>query len=192
MTFAKWATIAVLMSGTAVTGATNEFENQLKKLVETQLMAVVQAPDVLNALRMQNQQNDTLTQEAVDAMDQAWRAQVGAASSPQIDAVLATPISAYLQAAKGSFSGLVTEVFIMDSKGLNAAQSDMTSDLWQGDEEKWLLTYGMADGTIHISEVELDESTQTYQSQVSFPINDPDTGEALGAVTFGIDVQYLN
>jgi len=71
------------------------------------------------------------------------------------------------------------------------ALSDVTSDYWQGDEAKWQMTYGEPAGTVHLGDVELDESTQTYQSQVSFPIFDPETGEGIGAVTVGVDLSAL-
>ena len=62
--------------------------------------------------------------------------------------------------------GLFTEIFVMDAVGLNVAASDTTSDFWQGDEAKWQQTYSAGSGAVHISDVELDESTQSYQSQV--------------------------
>ena len=38
-------------------------------------------------------------------------------------------------------------------------------------------------------EVELDESTQTYQAQLSFTLVDPATGAAIGAVTVGVNAE---
>ena len=79
----------------------------------------------------------------------------------------------------------------MDALGLNVAASAATSDYWQGDEAKWQETFGNGSGEIHISEVEFDDSTGSYQSQVSLPIRDPDTNELIGAITFGVNVQSL-
>ena len=39
--------------------------------------------------------------------------------------------------------------------------------------------------------VEFDESTGSYQSQVSMVVRDPATGKMIGAITFGINVQSL-
>ena len=86
---------------------------------------------------------------------------------------------------------MFTEIFAMDDKGLNVAQSDVTSDYWQGDEDKWQQTYLVGAGAVHISEVELDDSTQTYQSQVSVTVVDPETNAPIGAITFGINVDAL-
>ena len=71
------------------------------------------------------------------------------------------------------------------------AQSAETADHWQGDEAKWQKTYDVGPIELHISEVEFDDSTNFYQSQASHSIVDPATGELIGAVTFGINVQSL-
>jgi hypothetical protein len=39
--------------------------------------------------------------------------------------------------------------------------------------------------------VEFDESTQTYQGQISVAISDPDTGDVVGAITVGVNVDAL-
>ncbi|MFD0390710.1 hypothetical protein ACFQ4K_27435 [Tistrella bauzanensis] len=44
----------------------------------------------------------------------------------------------------------------------------------------------------HLSEVDFDESTQSYTVQVSLPVVDPATAKPIGAVTFGIDVEALD
>jgi hypothetical protein len=67
----------------------------------------------------------------------------------------------------------------------------VTTDYWQGDEAKWQETFGDGSGATHISEVEFDDSTGAYQTQVSLPLRDPETGELIGAITFGINVQSL-
>ena len=62
----------------------------------------------------------------------------------------------------------------------------MTSDYWQGDEAKVQKTFGAGAGAVFVDEIELDESTQTYQGQVSFALTDPASGEVIGAVTIGL------
>ena len=79
----------------------------------------------------------------------------------------------------------------MDQVGLNVAVSEPTSDYWQGDEAKWSQTYLAGAGAMHVSDVELDESTQTYQAQVSLTVVDA-SGAPIGAITFGVNVEYLD
>ena len=79
----------------------------------------------------------------------------------------------------------------MDARGLNVAASGVTSDYWQGDEAKFRETFGKGPRAMHISEVEFDESSQTFQSQLSVPIVDPVTQEPLGAITVGLNAEQL-
>ncbi|WP_112322395.1 PDC sensor domain-containing protein [Oceanibium sediminis] len=181
----------LVLAAQGVSAGANEFEPQLRALAAGDLARIAAAPVILDALRAQNAAHAGLSQADVEALDAKWRAEVGAGNSPLIDGVIDHAASAWLRDMKEEMGGLITEVFVVDAKGLNVAQSDVTSDYWQGDEDKWKLTYAKSADTVQMGEVELDESTQAYQSQVSFPINDPDTGDPLGTVTVGVNLEQL-
>lgn len=146
-------------------------------------------PEVIAAVIAQNNAHANLTQAQIDQLDLQWRAEVKSSDQPLVQKLLSSSLSKWLADKQANAAGLITEVFIMDNKGLNVAQSAATSDYWQGDEAKWKKTYGDKSGRIHISEVEFDDSTGSYQSQVSMPIRNPASGELIGAVTFGLNVQ---
>jgi hypothetical protein len=146
---------------------------------------------VIQAVKAQNAKHAGLSQTDIDNMDKDWRAQTDASSKPMIDAVLANALSNFLRQQKDASQGLVTEVFVMDNRGLNVGQSDVTSDYWQGDEAKWQKTFQAGANGLFIDEVEMDESTQTFQSQVSMSIVDPATGEVIGAITVGVNIDAL-
>ena len=169
----------------------NDYNDALSALANDKVRAIAANPVVIAAVRAQNEKHAGLTQDQIDAMDQAWRAEVGAADTPTITPVLEHEASQELATARDESEGLFTEIFVMDDKGLNVAASDVTSDYWQGDEAKWQETYAKGADAVHLSEVELDESTQSYQSQVSVAVVDPESGAAIGAVTFGVNVEFL-
>ena len=146
---------------------------------------------VIQAVKAQNAKHAGLSQADIDSMDKDWRAQTDASSKPMIDAVLANALSGFLRQQQDAAGGLVTEVFVMDNHGLNVGQSEVTSDYWQGDEAKWQKTFQAGADAIFIDEVEMDESTQTFQSQVSMSIVDPATGEVIGAITVGVNIDAL-
>ncbi len=148
-------------------------------------------PMVINAVKAQNRENSNITQAKINALDEQWRNETKTSHRPLIDEVLAREVSNFLKRAKSESGGLVTEVFVMDNRGLNVGQSDVTSDFWQGDEAKWKNTYLVGPDAMFIDEIEHDESTQTFQSQLSMSIKDPATGEVIGAITVGIDVEAL-
>ncbi len=148
-------------------------------------------PVVIAAIRAQNARNANISQGSIDKMDKQWRAETKVADRPLIDSVLSTELSKKLMDVKANARGMITELFVMDNKGLNVGQSDATSDYWQGDEDKWQKTFLIGPGAIFIDEIEMDESTQTFQSQLSLSITDPVTGQVIGAVTVGVDVDQL-
>ena len=59
----------------------------------------------------------------------------------------------------------------------------------QGDEAKWLKSFGA--GLVFIEAAARDESTQLMQSQASLPIRDPKSGEIIGAITVGVNMDAL-
>ncbi len=184
------AAVALLISAeTAVSGA-SEFDARLRAMAADRLAALAAEPVLVSAVEAQNAAGKP-DQARIDALDADWRAQVGAGASPLVDEVMGKPASARLGEIRDASQGLITEVILMDQVGLNVAISEPTSDYWQGDEAKWSQTYLAGPGAVHVSEVELDESTQTYQSQVSMTVVDA-AGAPVGAITFGINVEYLD
>ena len=148
-------------------------------------------PVILAALKDRNTANASRSQADIDALDAQWRAEVDAGSKPLIDEVMNSALSKWLSAKQEEAGGMLTEVFVMDNKGLNVGQSEVTSDYWQGDEAKWQNSFGKGAGAIFVDEVEKDESTQVLQTQASMAITDPATKEVIGAITVGIDVSGL-
>jgi hypothetical protein len=146
---------------------------------------------VIQAVKAQNAKHAGLSQADIDNMDKDWIAQTDAGSKPMIDAVLGNALSQFLQQQQGAAGGVVTEIFVMDNRGLNVGQSEITSDYWQGDEAKWQKTYQAGANALFIDEVEMDESTQAFQSQLSMSIVDPASGEVIGAITVGINIDAL-
>jgi len=164
-----------------------ELESRLKAYAETEVAAWVQDPVLIDAILAANSAHAALTPEGVQALDLAWRAEIGAAQRPTITPVLENPASDFLRAQVQAATGTITEVFVMDALGLNVAASGITSDFWQGDEEKFSATFPSGPGALHLGPVELDESTQVYQAQVSVTVTDPASGQAIGAITVALN-----
>ena len=152
---------------------------------------IAQNPVLIAAIVAQNEVTASYDQAKIDELDLQWRAEVGASAKPLIDATMGNEASKFLAAAQDESAGLFTELFATDALGLNVAQSTVTSDYWQGDEEKFSGSFGVGPDAIVISEVEEDESTQTFQSQISITITDPATGAPIGSITAGVDVSML-
>ncbi len=146
-------------------------------------------PAILNALIAQNAAHAELDQAEINALDARWRAELFSAERPMIEAQLSNALSLTLRGRQRAAEGLITEIFVMDNRGLNVGQSDITSDYWQGDEAKWQRSF--ATGTLYIEDAERDESTQLMQAQASLPITDPKTGAVIGTITVGVNLDAL-
>ncbi len=157
--------------------------------VEANVSPWLTEPAILNAIIAQNAAHATLNQADIQNLDARWRAELSSGKRPLIDAILSNPLSLYLKGQQRAAEGMITEIFVMDNRGLNVGQSDITTDYWQGDEAKWLKSFGA--GLLHVEEAQRDESTQLMQSQASLPIRDPETGTIIGAITVGVNLDAL-
>lgn len=169
----------------------DEFSASIEEFFKSEISDWAQDPALVAAITAQNVTTTGYDQSEIDALDQAWRAEVGQAASPTITPIVESATSAMLRDRVASYGGQITEIILMDAVGLNVAVSDVTSDFWQGDEDKHSQTFGQGPTGLHIADVEFDESTQRYQGQVSFTIVDPTTGLPVGAMTVGVDAESL-
>lgn len=183
------ATALTITAGHAM--AAGEHEAPMRAFGEETVKSWLGNADLLAAIQGQNAKTSALGEAEIVALDKQWRAETDASTRPMIDDVMGRAVSKWLSEMKEKTGGVVTEVFVMDAKGLNVAQSDVTSDYWQGDEAKWKQTFLVGPDAIHISDVEEDESTQILQSQLSMPVVDPASGQVIGAITIGVNLDAL-
>lgn len=142
------------------------------------------------AINAQNVTTADYNEARILELDQVWRAEVGTGGSDLVDSVLTSTAADFLRSQVVSSDGALTEIFIMDQHGLNVAASNPTSDYWQGDEAKFQQTYSVGPDAVHVSEIEFDESSQSYQAQVSITLTDG-SGAPIGALTVGINAELI-
>lgn len=159
--------------------------------IEANIRAWVEEPIIIAALKNQNALHAHLTQAEIDALDATWRSEFASNTRPLIEAVIGNPLSQFLKDRQIASGGVITEIFVIDAKGLSVGESEVSSDYWQGDEQKWQKTYLTGSSVLFVDAVEEDESTQTLQSQASLTVFDPQTGQRLGAITIGINLDAL-
>lgn len=183
------AAAALALATAALPASAAELEGRLKTYAETEVAVWAKDPALVSAVLAANAAHAALTPEGIAGLDLAWRAEVGGSNTPTITPIVQSPASDFLRAQIEAAGGTITEAFVMDALGLNVAASGVTSDYWQGDEEKFTATYPAGPGALHLGAIELDESTQTYQAQVSMTLTDPATGLAIGAITVALDAE---
>ncbi|WP_375173407.1 hypothetical protein [Pseudooceanicola sp.] len=183
--------LAAMLAATATMSQADQYAEVMTEYARDHILTWLQDPTLISAIRLQNLRTGHLAQSEIEDLDRRWQQEVGQPVRPTVDPVVGNAAADFLRARIAGSSGTMTEIFIMDGRGLNVAASDPTSDYWQGDEAKFTETYGQGPQAMHIGDIEYDESTQTYQGQVSVAIADPDTGAVIGAVTVGLDAEQL-
>lgn len=151
----------------------------------------VEDPLVQRAIREQNQNSSSYSQSQIDMLDNDWKREIKVGSGKLISTVIDSDASAFLRKRMVESDGLITEIFIMDARGLNVAAAEATSDYWQGDEDKWKNTFAKGTDTIFVDKVKYDESSDRPQVQVSMTIVDPQTQAPIGAITLGVNMSKL-
>jgi hypothetical protein len=87
-------------------------------------------------------------------------------------------------------SSVISEAFVMDNQGAVVGENHLTSDYWQGDEDKWTKSFNDGKGGVDAGKPSLDKSANVVLQQISLPIFAED-GKVIGAVTWGILVEKL-
>lgn len=168
-----------------------EIKAKAESYTKTEVAKWVADADVIAALNAANAANASYDQGKIDALDKQWRDEVGAAARPLIDQVMGSAASAKAKSWCDGAGGVVTEIIVMDNKGLNIGICDATSDYWQGDEAKYTNTFTKGAGAVFVDDVEQDSSTQKFQVQASMTVVDPASGQPIGVVTVGLDAEGL-
>jgi hypothetical protein len=136
-----------------------------------------------------NKKNKDLDEAKIDSLDKQWRAERKESDQPLITAVLSSPLSGYLTRIQANSLGLYTEIFVIDAKGLNAGQSAITSDYWQGDEAKWQKTFKVGHDAVFIDDPEFNKETGTWRAQLNMTL--AKSNEAIGSLTVEINLTEL-
>jgi hypothetical protein len=151
----------------------------------------LQVPVTILSVDASNKRHEGVQQAEIDTLDNDWKAQAKSDDQPLIAEILSSPLSSYLLYTQAKSAGLFTEIFVMDKFGLNVGQSSVTSDYWQGDEDKFQKTYNVGLDAVFIDEPEFNDETKTWRTQVNFTLVDPASKSAVGAVTAEINLTEL-
>src|SRR5690606_32638453 len=163
--FLPFLPLAALLAAAPALAA-DDFTPALQAYLASDIAPWAADPVLVAAILAQNAVTAGYDQAKIDALDQEWQATGGTGGNTLVDGVLTGPAADFLRAKIAETGGTVAEAFVTNAKGLKVAASNMTSDYWQGDEDKFLKVFPAPDGVLS-SDVELDESTQRYQSQIS-------------------------
>src|SRR3990167_1626361 len=150
----------------------NQLSPEIDKILvgKTQVVEeLAQNPTVVTEAKKSSERNKDLTQEEIKALDKKW---VGESEdSSYINGFITNPVALELIKFQEKNPGFV-EIFLTDSKGLNAGQTNRTSDFYQADEDWWVDVYSQGSGKSYYGEIEYDESAGSQSVSIYVPVKD--------------------
>lgn len=128
--------------------------------------------------------------ETIALTDKAWMNAFQHRDDSVLFTLTDTDLGKKLHAIKAASAGVITEIILVDERGLNLAVSDMTSDFYQGDETKFILAKKLTTNQYFVDEIAHDASTRLFQVNVSFPLFDKNKpARLLGFMIIGLNVE---
>lgn len=162
-------------------------KESIRKVSEPWFAKIKSNADVVAALIRQNADNREKTTNQLRQIDEQWQLAFKVGNFNYAQVIVNKPVSRLLMQLRASSNDLLSEIIVMDERGYNLAVAEMTSDYWQGDEDKYLQVYSKAPTTFYFDQIKYDASSRRFQVQVSTQILDK-SQKPLGVVTLGIDV----
>ena len=162
--------------------------HEIKHLLRHKIIAIkelAESPLLIREVEKQNRLKKTMN--SILQTDRMWH---------KLD--ISHPIKKQMYASKtGTFlKGLVefensiySEIFLTDNQGANITSWPITSDYWQGDEEKWSKVFNQSNTDVFVGELEFDESSHTNAVQISVPVLK--NKKIIGVLIAGIKLTYL-
>ena len=161
---------------------------QLQEVIKDKIAGVEKMSShslIVKAVKEQNAKNITMAE--INKRDSEWKGSKDL--TPFKISLQKTPVGYYLKRKVELNKAIYSEAFLTDNQGANVTAFPATSDYWQGDEDKWSKSFNSGDGKIYIGEVELDESSGSYATQISAPVKSG--GVTIGVLVVGIKLSYI-
>jgi hypothetical protein len=162
----------------------------VREYVEKRIKPIISEPVVRNAIAAQNGRLGDVSEMDIRVLDNTYRSEIETGKLQMAKQLVANPASLYLKSKQDQSQGTIVEIFVTDRHGLNVAQSTLTTDYWQGDEDKFLKTIVKGSDDIFIDRAERDDVSQLLQTQASFMIRGDD-GTPIGVATVTIAIDAL-
>lgn len=173
--------------GLSAAGVLVAQDNGLETILEDEASALAgwgRVPEFVRETREQNAKKKSI--EQIRNTDLAWVYATGETAFMRV--LLNNECSKKLEALVAG-DDLRREAMVMDNQGALVCASGRTSDYWQGDEDKWLKSFGDGSGVTYIAEPSFDDSVGAVLVQISVPLIDGQ--DTIGVVTIGLDLEEL-
>ncbi len=164
-------------------GADSAILDEVDKRIPT-LREWAKDPVILTTLRKANARQRSTS--SIQELDARWQSTAGLDAFMR--SILDNPAAERLRSLRSKLPE-ISEAFLTDRLGANAAMTNKTSDYWQGDEAKFTKAIRGGRNSYHVDPVSFDESIQAYAVQIALPVFDQ--GVAIGVLVVTLNLEEL-
>jgi hypothetical protein len=167
--------------------------DEVLRIANLSIRPWIQSSIVVGAIKRQNARHASISQSQIAELNQRWQDElaVGFGRQELVDTMLGSPLSQFLVEKQEQSLGLITDLVVMDNKGLNVGISHPIKTCWQGDKDIWQESFGAGINRTFVSAMQKQPGNRNFQIYVSYSIADPATGKNIGAIAVGINVEKL-
>lgn len=149
---------------------------------------LVEDPVIVNEVKKANQQHKDISLQEILKLDTRWRSTEGI--DEFIEPFLTNEIAHKLIEFQERHPGF-SEIFVVDMYGLNAGQTNKTTDYYQADEDWWIGAYNSGKGKASHGAIEFDESAQTEAISLYIPVMDRINNKAIGVIKAVVSITAI-
>lgn len=172
----------------STTRLTNDERVVIYRKSEPLLTELLKNPALKNGVTAQNA-SGRFRPDDVAGFELAWQAFKEGKANESLASVLNGPLAGELRALSDNSKGLVREIIVTDKYGFNVAVTDLTSDFYQGDEEKFQRLLAEPKREYHTGTIQFDASSGLFLVHISVPLRNDD-GKLIGGLILGIDPEH--
>jgi len=163
----------------------DDYKNQLILVHQELAKTIASKPEVVKSVKRQSRKWSSL--DEILQIDRAWAGN-SKIQSPYSNNKLAR----YFREVIESPNYAVAEVLLIDGFGAIVSCTPVSTDFWQGDEDKFMQV--MSSSQIYTSNSSWDQSSQAYSFFIGIPVMSKNNRNKAGVLVLGVDitVSYLS
>ncbi len=142
-------------------------------------------PILVNAVNAQDTASAKLSTADIQKLDTSWTSK---SDQNLVNSKMNNDLATFLKAKKAASNGVINDILVFDDKGLNVAQTDMTTDYNQADEDKYTKTFGVGSDAVFIDKIVSEGGKNALQANMT--VKDA-SNKSIGAMTVGINTDAL-
>lgn len=148
----------------------------------------VKSKNIISEVEKKNLAEKKMSQADIKKLDEEWIA--SKKITKVIKGFMTNKLAAYLLEFQEENEGFA-EIFITGIKGVNLAQTNKTSDYYQGDESWWTSAFNDGKGAEVKGEVEYDDSANTESIAIAIPVYNSAGKKVIGIIKVVIDITSI-